>query len=187
MREAIAAFRAPAVDRLDEIGLHEWIERGGQRLGRVARCEQERHVEVGAEHGGFLQHAPRVGGQPIDAREQQPLQRRWDVRSLARRGACPGVAITSQHAATDQVADDLLHEQRVAAGTRRDEVRDVGDDVRRAGEQAGDERAGVVVGKRGEPDHGLFGAREQRRTGLGPEREQQHQRTGRQLIRDIAQ
>ena len=42
-------------------------------------------VELGPEDGGLLQQAPGFGGQPVDAGEEQPLQRGWHVHRLARR------------------------------------------------------------------------------------------------------
>ena len=122
VREPIAASLAPVPDCLDEIGLDEPVERRLEGPGLGRNGTQERLVEHRPEHGRLLEQPPRIGGQPVDAREQQPVKRRRHVHCLAGRGARPAIALAHEHALAHQAADDLLDEEWIAAGPRGDEI-----------------------------------------------------------------
>ena len=116
------------------------------------------------------------------------MQRGRNVHRLASRRARPAIALANEHALAHQAADDLLDEQRIAPGARRDEMLDLGEGVpvHRA-EQTAHERPRLVGGERGEPDDGLRGPGDQRRARVGAMREQHHQAPVRQMVDDVSQ
>ena len=132
VREPVAVALAAVPDLLDQIGLDEAVERGLGGLSHRSQCAQEqRLVEHHPQHGRLLQQAPGVGGKPVDAGEQQPVQRGRNVHRLAGRRARPAIALANEHALAHQAADDLLDEQRIAAGPRGDEILELGEGVSR--------------------------------------------------------
>ena len=103
------------------------LRRGGRApaSARVAigrNGTEQRFVEHYPEHRRLLEQAPGVGGKPVDAGEEQPVQRGRNVHRLAGRRARPAIALANEHALAHQAPDDLLDEQRIAPGPRRDEI-----------------------------------------------------------------
>ena len=78
--EPIAAVLALGPERLDEVGCNESIEPGLSRTGGQSATARRRVLlELGPDDRGVLQQAPGLGGQPVDAGEEQPLQCGWHV------------------------------------------------------------------------------------------------------------
>ena len=156
VREPIPVSRALVPDHLDEIGLDEPIDRRLARAGLDRDVSEERLVEHRPEHGRLLEQAPGIGGQPVDAGEEQPVKRGRDVHRLARRRAYPVIALADEHALAYQAPDDLLDEERVAPGPCGDEVLELGEGVPdRGAEQPGHEGTCIARGEWGEPDDRL--------------------------------
>ena len=118
VREAIAAPLVPVADRLDELGFDEPVERLLEDPGHGRDGAEERLVEHGPEHGRLLEEPARIGGQPIDAREQQAVERGRDVDGLGRGGTRPAVALPHDDAFSHQAPHDLLDEERIATRPR---------------------------------------------------------------------
>ena len=96
--------------------------------------------------------------------------------------------LSLKHAAAGQAAHDLLDEQRVAPGARRNEVaqRELAAVDRRA-EQVAHERASVLVAERAQLDRRQLGARRARPACVGTLQDQQHHGPVCQLVEDLAQ
>ena len=105
--------------------------------------------------------SPGIGRKPIDAGEEQPVQRGWNVHRFAVARARPPIALAHEHSRAHQASDDLLNEQRIATGSRRDEMLDPRESrpVDMA-EQSGHERLNRNRGERGEPDDALERSRQ---------------------------
>ena len=87
---------------LDQIGLDQPLESSVHAAALGGDGAQKLLVERGPEHRRFLQHAANLARQPVDARQQQPVQGRGDVQRVARRRAHPAISLAHQHATPQQ-------------------------------------------------------------------------------------
>ncbi len=81
--------------------------------------------EVGADHRRCVERSLGRGGQPVDARLDGRLHRRWhrDVSDIRATDIAPMLA--GQHPALGQLAHHLLGEKRVPGGPLGDDCRQV--------------------------------------------------------------
>ena len=182
-----AAFAAPS-DLLNQISFHQEVERdlGARRIG--GNGTQQRFVEQRAQHGRLLQQSAGIGGKPIDAREQQPVQCWWNFDRLAGHRARPSPALAHQHALADEAAHDFLYEQRVSPGARGDKISNPSEGVAgHCAKQATHQRQGLATGERNETDDGLRSPRDERRARIGSMGDQHHQAPIREMVGNVPQ
>ena len=188
VREAIAVALAAAACVLDQVGLDQALESRFEVPASAAMARRScssktapstaascstRRASIGSRSMRDSSSPCKVAGTSTVSHAAVHTQ-----RSPSR----------TKHAPAQQAADNLLDEQRIATGTRDDEVLQLAEGA--AGhlpEQAADQRAGLVRRERGEPDDRLGCPRQQRRPGLGPVRYQHHQAPVCQVVGEVAQ
>ena len=188
VREPVPASIVPLALSPDQIPLDERTERllEGPRPGRD--LAQQRLVEDRAEYRRFLEQAPGVGGQAVDAREHQPLEGRRYVERLGRVGTRPAITLTHERALAHQAPNDLLDEERIAARASGDEIlKLIEPPAHRSFEEPRHQLARLVAGERSEPDHLMGGTCDQRGLRVGALREEHHQRPILELIDHLAE
>ena len=99
-----------------------------------------------ADHGRSLEHPLRAGVEEIDPRSQHGLDRVGDHHTFDRAGGPPHAPLAPDVSFVDQLADDLLQEERVPLGVSEDPVVDRRREVI-DGQELADQPMGLLLGE----------------------------------------
>src|SRR5207302_7148757 len=89
---------------------------------RLQQLFENGDAELAADDRGDTERAPAFGRQPVDAREEESVQRVGDLHARGLLVRHPAVAVAGDRAAIDEHADYLLDEEGVALGFGQDKV-----------------------------------------------------------------
>jgi hypothetical protein len=105
----------------EELGRREPLERRGEIGSRqIDHDAQQLRRHISADHGRGLKHVLVARRESIDARGEDGLDGLGQCDLLDRGGRRVRAALAAQHAPFDERANDLLDEERIAAGTSLD-------------------------------------------------------------------
>ena len=173
--------------RRHQVGAGERVERRVHRDGLGRGRLQQRHLEAGTDHRRFLDDPSLHRVEPVQAREQQPVQGGGHLRGRRLRGAAPLEPVADQHPRRHQRAHHLLEVQRVASRPLQDQEPQVlREEMRRVSEPRGQQILAVRPREWHDLDRGVRGpARAQRiRLERRPVHQEQQERTIREPVRD---
>lgn len=190
LHEAVGLGRPRAARRrlLDDLRVAKSLEAGFDP-GRIGgNGGKQVRIETRPDDGGAMDEAPHLLRQPIDAREHHRLDADGNVDARLALAHLPARLLAPEDIEIDEAADDLLDEERIAAGACEDPVAEV---LRQASLAEEGRKEALAIGgrERPEPKRGDAGARRCQALGaaIGALRGDEHQRRPLQPVEHEAQ